>query len=128
VIWSQVRGIGWVFHFSSQFLVQKLLHRGCPLSWSTVMMENPVIWPKFKPFLHTTSHKLLQYFHIISLVDLNAPDSAPHNIFISSMRSCMTTSFMTFRILATLYATQKHLTVSGLSLRERCMSVTCILS
>jgi len=38
------------FHFSNRFLGQKLLDRECLVSWSIVMVENPIVGPKFRPF------------------------------------------------------------------------------
>jgi hypothetical protein len=48
VIRSQIRGIGWVFHFNNRFLGQKLLDRERLVSWSIV--ENPIVGSKFRPF------------------------------------------------------------------------------
>jgi hypothetical protein len=56
VIWSQIRGKGRVFHFSNRFLGQKLLDREYFVSCSIVMVENPIIRPKFRPFLCIASH------------------------------------------------------------------------
>jgi len=50
VIWSQMRGIGWVFRFSNGFLGQKLLDRERFVSWSIVMVENSIVEPNFRPF------------------------------------------------------------------------------
>jgi len=50
VIWSHIRGIGWVFLFSNRFLVQKLLDRVYLVSWSIIMVENPIGGTKFRPF------------------------------------------------------------------------------
>jgi hypothetical protein len=49
--WEQpeVKGTGWVFHFSNRFLGQKLLDRESLESWNSVMMENPITVPKFSP-------------------------------------------------------------------------------
>jgi hypothetical protein len=44
------RGIWWIFHFGNLFLGQKLLDRECLMSWSIVMVENPIVGPKFRPF------------------------------------------------------------------------------
>jgi len=55
---NQIRGIGWMFHFSNRFLGQKLLDRERLVSWSIVMVENPIVGPKFRPIhaqLHVTS-------------------------------------------------------------------------
>jgi hypothetical protein len=52
------RGIEWVFHFSNGFLGQKLHDRERPVSWSTVMMENPITGPKFGPSLRIASNNL----------------------------------------------------------------------
>jgi hypothetical protein len=43
VVQSQNRGIVWVFYFSSQLLGQKLLDREHFVSWSFVMVENPIL-------------------------------------------------------------------------------------
>jgi hypothetical protein len=69
VIRSQIRGIGWVFHFRNRFLGQKLLDRERLMSWSIVMAENPIGGPKFRPFSTHNFAWPLQYFHIISLAD-----------------------------------------------------------
>jgi hypothetical protein len=50
VIQRQVRGIGWVLHFSNKFLSLKLLDRVCHVSWSIVTVGNPNVGPKFRPF------------------------------------------------------------------------------
>jgi hypothetical protein len=50
VIRSQIRGTGWVFHFSDRFLGHKLLDRERLMSWIIVMVENPTVEPKFRPF------------------------------------------------------------------------------
>jgi hypothetical protein len=47
---GQISGNGWEFHFSNGFLGQKLLDRERLVSWSIVMMENPVVGPKVRPF------------------------------------------------------------------------------
>jgi hypothetical protein len=47
---SQIRGIGWVVHFSNRFFDQKQLDRERLVSWSTVMVENPIVGAKFRPF------------------------------------------------------------------------------
>jgi hypothetical protein len=44
-------GIGWVFHFINRFLGHELLDTECLVSWSIVMVENPIVGPKFRPFL-----------------------------------------------------------------------------
>jgi hypothetical protein len=44
------QGKGWVFPFSNRFLFQKLLDREHPVSWSIVMVENPIAGAKFTPF------------------------------------------------------------------------------
>jgi hypothetical protein len=44
------RGINWVFHFSNQILGQNLLDRGKIVSWSIIIVENPIDVPKFKHF------------------------------------------------------------------------------
>jgi hypothetical protein len=50
VIWSQTRGIQCVFNVSNRFLGQNLLlEREHLVSWSTVMVENPIAGPKFRP-------------------------------------------------------------------------------
>jgi hypothetical protein len=36
------------------------------------MVENPVVGPKFRPFSSHSFMQLLQYFHIINLVDFLA--------------------------------------------------------
>jgi hypothetical protein len=46
---EQIRGRGWVFHSNYRFLHQKLLDREYIVSWSTVMMQNPITGPKFRP-------------------------------------------------------------------------------
>jgi len=38
-----------VFHFSNRILGQKLLDRKRLVSWSIVMVENPVVGPEFRP-------------------------------------------------------------------------------
>jgi hypothetical protein len=50
IVRTQIRGVGWIFHSSNRFLGQKLLDRECLVSWSIVMVENPIIGPKFRPF------------------------------------------------------------------------------
>jgi hypothetical protein len=55
VIQSQIRKIGWVFHFGNQFLVHKLLDRECLVSWSIFMVENSITEPKFSLF-YAASH------------------------------------------------------------------------
>jgi hypothetical protein len=50
VIWSKIRGIGQVFHFHYRFLGQKLLHRQRFVRCSIVMVENPTVGSKFRPF------------------------------------------------------------------------------
>jgi len=52
----QIRGLGWVFHFSNLIFGQKLLDREYLVSWSTVMVENPIVGPMFRPF---SIHSLL---------------------------------------------------------------------
>jgi len=69
VIQSQIRGTGWVFHFSKRFLGQKLLDRESLVSCSTVMVKNPISGPKFRTLSMNSFMYLLQYFHIISLAD-----------------------------------------------------------
>jgi len=44
------QGIGWVFHFSSRILGQKLLDRSSLMSWGLVIVENPVVGLKFRHF------------------------------------------------------------------------------
>jgi hypothetical protein len=66
---SHVRGIGWVFYFSNGFLGHKLLDRELLVSWSIVMVENPIVGPNFRPFSTYSFTIQLQYLHIISLVD-----------------------------------------------------------
>jgi hypothetical protein len=43
-------GKAWMFHFNIGFLGQKLLDRERLMSWSTVMVENQIIGPKFRLF------------------------------------------------------------------------------
>jgi hypothetical protein len=62
-------GIGWVFHFSNRFLGQKLLDREHLVSRSIVILENPIVRPKFRPFSMHSFIYPLHYFHIISLAD-----------------------------------------------------------
>jgi hypothetical protein len=50
VISSQMRVTGLMFHSSNRFLDQKLLDRERCMSCSTVMVENPIAGPKFRPF------------------------------------------------------------------------------
>jgi hypothetical protein len=55
-----MRGREWMFHFSNRFLGQKLLERERLVSWSIVMVENPVVgWAKvlssFYAQLHATA-------------------------------------------------------------------------
>jgi len=57
-----------VFHFSNWSMGQKLLDRECLVSWSSVIIENPITGPKFRPFSTQSFTQLLQYFHIINLV------------------------------------------------------------
>jgi hypothetical protein len=43
-----------VFHFSNQFLSQKLLDREWFVSWNIVMVEHPIAGAKLSPFfIHT---------------------------------------------------------------------------
>jgi hypothetical protein len=49
-IQSQIRGRGWVVHFSNLFLGQKLLDKEQLVSWSIAMVENPIVGPNFRPF------------------------------------------------------------------------------
>jgi hypothetical protein len=58
VIQSQIRGIGWVFHFSNRFLCQKLLDRECCALWAEALL-----WWRVQSFgwssglfVHTASH------------------------------------------------------------------------
>jgi hypothetical protein len=51
------------------FWARKLLDRECLVSWSIVMVENPIDGPKFRPLSMHSFMKPLQYLHIISLVD-----------------------------------------------------------
>jgi hypothetical protein len=62
------QGVGWVFHFSNQFLGQKLLDRNL-VSQSIVMVEKPLIGPKFRYFSIHSFTQPFQYFHIIIWVD-----------------------------------------------------------
>jgi hypothetical protein len=39
-----------VFQFSNGFLGQKLLDREWVVSWSTVMVKNPIVGPKLRSF------------------------------------------------------------------------------
>jgi hypothetical protein len=59
VISSHIRGTGWVIQFTNRFLGQKLLDRERLVSWNTVMVEIPIVEPKFMPFymqqLHITA-------------------------------------------------------------------------
>jgi len=52
-MWSQIRGIGWVFHFRNKILGYKLPDRGRFMCWSIVVA------PRFRPFfcalLHVTA-------------------------------------------------------------------------
>jgi hypothetical protein len=50
-------------------LGQKLLDRERLVSWSIVMVENPIVGSKFRPFSTHSLTKAIQYFHIISLVE-----------------------------------------------------------
>jgi hypothetical protein len=50
VIRNQIRGTGWVFSFSNRFLGHKLLERERLVSWSIVIVKNPIVGPKFRPF------------------------------------------------------------------------------
>jgi hypothetical protein len=45
------QGTGWVFHFSNRFLGYNLLDRERLVSWSTVMVENPIVGPNLRPFI-----------------------------------------------------------------------------
>jgi hypothetical protein len=69
VIWSQIRGTWWVSEFRNRFLDLKLLDTGRLVSWSIVMVVNPITGPNFRPFSTHSFTSPLQYFHIISLVD-----------------------------------------------------------
>jgi hypothetical protein len=40
----------WVFYFSNRFWGQKRLDRERLVSWSIVMVENPIVGPKFRHF------------------------------------------------------------------------------
>jgi hypothetical protein len=40
-----------MFYFSNRFWGQKLFDRERLVSWSIVMMENPIVGPKFRLFL-----------------------------------------------------------------------------
>jgi hypothetical protein len=53
-------------------LDQKLLDRERLVSGSIVMVENPIVGPKFRPFSTHRFMSLLQNFHTISLVDCSA--------------------------------------------------------
>jgi hypothetical protein len=50
VIRNQIKGIGRVFHFSNRFLSQKLRDTERLVSWSIVIVGNPIAGPKFRPF------------------------------------------------------------------------------
>jgi hypothetical protein len=52
VIRNQIRGIGWVLHFSNRFLGQKLLDREHLVSWSIGMVKNPIVGLKFRFFFY----------------------------------------------------------------------------
>jgi hypothetical protein len=41
---------GWVFDSSNRILGQKLLDRERLVSWSAVMVKNPIVGAKFRPF------------------------------------------------------------------------------
>jgi hypothetical protein len=56
VIWSQIRETEWVLNFSNRFLGQKLLDRKRLVSWSIVMVENPIVGPKLRFFFFTQVH------------------------------------------------------------------------
>jgi hypothetical protein len=57
----------WVFHLSNLFLGQKVLDRERLVSWSIVMVANPIVGPKFRPFLYAQLH-MLQHFHVTGTV------------------------------------------------------------
>jgi hypothetical protein len=85
----QIMETGWVFYFSNRFLGQKLLDRVRIVSWSVrFAVENPIFWPKVRPFLKHIFKKPLQHFHIISLVDWSCGMNSKRTIhFISSTSS-----------------------------------------
>jgi hypothetical protein len=58
-----------VFHYSNRFLGQKLFEREHLVIWSIIIVENPIIGPKFWTFSTYSFMYLLQYFHIVSLVN-----------------------------------------------------------
>jgi hypothetical protein len=51
-----------VFHFSVRFLGQKLLDKELLVKWRTVMAENPIVGPKFRPFSSTASNNRFRIF------------------------------------------------------------------
>jgi hypothetical protein len=55
-------------HFSNRFLGQKHLDKEYRMSWSIVMVENPIVGPNFRPLSMHSFRKLLQYFHMIILI------------------------------------------------------------
>jgi len=49
------------------FWTRNCFDRECLVSWSIVMVENPIIGPKFRPFSTYSFMYQLHFFHIISL-------------------------------------------------------------
>jgi hypothetical protein len=47
---SEIRGIWRVFRSNNGILGQKLLDRERLVSWRIVMVENPIVGPKFRSF------------------------------------------------------------------------------
>jgi len=70
VIRSQVRWTVWVFHYTNRYLGQKLFARERLVRWSTVMVENPIIGPKFRPFCIRVT-----FFFCLSLFALHGIDT-----------------------------------------------------
>jgi hypothetical protein len=40
---------GWMFHFSNRSILQKIHDTGRLVRWSSVMVENSLVGPKFRP-------------------------------------------------------------------------------
>jgi hypothetical protein len=69
VIQSQMREMVWMFHFSNRFLGQKLLDREFLVSWSIVMVENPIIGPEVEPFPTPPPNWLLQSLQTLAFLN-----------------------------------------------------------
>jgi len=115
---SQIREIGWVFHFGNRLLGQKLLDTERLVSCSIVTVENPIVGPTFRPFSTHSFTWLLQYFHIISLADTRLSESTKFCIFSTFSSVLWHLGRPYFHLprspdpLSTVYASQKTLDVS----------------